>query len=339
MPQTKPLIFALLLFAAVPLLAQDAEVETGAVIEQGTENRITSITDNVLPAIENMIRSLEAQNAPVPIELNALLKKGADLKTKRDIARFQEKARRYFGEKWEEQLAQDTESLASPETILFVRARTYLSSLIINAEQVAIESPLKTDEIRALGMELIQKARAIEEEGDSEAFFTHFEKAYAQIFPEGDGKDLAAFRGIVTVLLADISDALILLVDGRTIKRMQADLADLQSRLLLVSGSQKLAAWLARFDAFATELLKNTIPAERSVLIQDASALLTNLAMYLQRLAEINVKTGELPEEVSALQEKLSTIKSDAAFEEFLYELELMLTNVTDTYSDSSPLE
>ena len=108
MNRTNILLFtALLLFATSPLLAQDPEVETGAVIKQGTTERITFLEENVLPAIANMIRSLVVQNAPVPLELNAIRKDGSDLRTRRDIARFEEKARRYFGDKWETQLVEN----------------------------------------------------------------------------------------------------------------------------------------------------------------------------------------------------------------------------------------
>ena len=215
------MFFGTLLLTCMGLTVLHAQEIEQPLDEMNVEEYSNEISESVLSAIESMIASLEAQNAPVPSELIELLQNGSSLETEEDIALFEAQAERYFGEGWQEQIAEDAGALASEKTTLAVRTRIYLSSLIINADQIAKESPLGTEEIRAVGMETMQKAHTMEE--NTVAFFESLKDTYRQIFPEDDGKDLASFRANVTLLLADIADALVLIVDGREYEGLRAD--------------------------------------------------------------------------------------------------------------------
>jgi methyl-accepting chemotaxis protein len=306
-----------------PLLAQEGEAPT--------------LERDILFAIESIIQSLEEQNAPVPLELRELLITGNAARSQGEIASFEEAAALYFGPEWQKDLLKDSVVLAAKERSLLVRSRIYLSSLIANADDIAIKSPLTPEEIKALSTDLLATFRAVQSEQDREAFYRALGDAYSEMFPEGDGDELSNFRVEVSTLLAELADAIAILVDGRKKTMLEANLADLQSRLLLVDETQKLTAWLARFDAFATKLLAEARPAEFSVLIADLGTLLTNLKTYLLTLKESGIETGSSLERVSTLRDDLSAVSTDRELNVLFGRLESLLMSVAD--SSTSPEE
>ena len=309
-------LLTLFLITNPPLHAQES---TGSIIK----------IKSTLPSLQKIISSLKSQNAPVPSELSELVELGEELETEDDMNEFEMRASRYFGEDWENRIQVDASSQAAPEAALFVRTRIYLSSLISHADEIASFSPLSAEEIRAYGTDLMQKS-AEASDLSHKKFFEDFSGAYEEIFPEGNEDELDAFRNDVTILLADLADALSILTSGKTYESLQADLAELQSHLQLVSNSQQLTAWLARFDSFASKILEHTVPTDMKLLLQDVSALLSNLTSYLSELEKADVYIGKMLETVSDLEEELTTIETDEEFDDFLDDLEEILTNVTN---------
>jgi hypothetical protein len=291
----------------------------------------------IVPAIRNILHSLEVQNAPTPQELTELLKMGEAVQTEAVLREFNAKAARYFGATWKADIVSDI-SLTAEDAQTLIRIRIYLSSLIANAGRIALLSPMSAEDIRTLGTDLLQKLQQTKSEEDRRALFLTFQKAYENIFPEGKKGDLSVFRKDVTALLAEMDDAITILVDGRSVKRLESDLAVLQSHLQLVANSQQLTAWLARFDGFAAKLLVYTVPTELSVLIRDIDTLLTKLEQYLEMLEERHIEVGTFPERVLELKEEHATITTDSALNVFLGKLEAVLTSVGDAYGDPSPL-
>jgi len=323
---TSAVLLTLLFLGTQSLKAQ----ENTEIIQVDIEAEITEINESIIPSLQTIISALEAQNAPVPAELSELKRQGKELETAEDILEFGMQAERYFGDNWEQRILDDAEAQADPESILFVRTRIYVSSLISHADEIAKFSPLSAEDIRAYGIDLMQKSSVISSL-DQKAFSKEFADTYNEIFPQSDEEDLETFRDEVTLLLADLADALSILTSGRTYESLRADLAELQSHLQLVSDSQQLTSWLARFDAFAEDILKHTVPTDRAILTEDISALLDNLSSYITSLQEAEIATGHMQEAVFDLKEELKTIETDEELDDFLDDLEDVLTNVTNS--------
>jgi hypothetical protein len=325
------LLILLFLPFSITLHAQEG-IETGVPEEVAAEiAEALFIEESAVPAIEAIINSLEAQNAPVPTELRELLE------YLDDPTEFALRAERYFGEGWEETVLEDAASLTASETILMVRTRIYLSSLITQSDTIALRSPEDAEDIRAVATDLIAKTRAIDRDEEREAFFQEFGEVYAEIFPEAEDEDLSSFRTNVTKLLADINDALDILVQGRAIGTMRGNLAELQSHLQLVADEQQLTAWLSRFETFSTALLRHTIPVDTETLKADVRVLLTNLSSYLRTLNEMRVETGNMVTHVEEMIQEISPIESEEDLQQFLTDVEAILTNIISFYEESSP--
>lgn len=287
--------------------------------------RLTFIETSAIPAIEAIIQALETGNAPVPPELTEFLS------LKNDPDMFYAKAEQYFGLQWKEQLARDASSLRTTDEILAVRTRIYLSSLGANADIIAEKSPLEAGEIQALALNLLRESRHAQTEEEHSAFAQNFAEMEERIFPQEERTDLFAFRANVQALLTETSDATEILVEGNATEKFQTKIAALQSHLQLVTGGQELAAWIARFDAFVDTLLAETVPTEKTLVIADLRALLTNLRSYLTIIR--NQGTGE-EAFTMLLETEMLLAKTDAAardenvFEELLTGTEQLLSRL-----------
>ncbi len=281
------------------------------------------IESSALPAIHAIIQSLEAQNAPVPAELPALIH------AQDDADEFYLLAERYFGPNWQARLAREAESLKDPAQALIVRMRMYLSSLVLHAEQISTLSPIDTEGIRGKAQNLLRQSQNIASEGDREQFFADFAAAYEAIFPEENEQTLDTFRADVPLLLADAADAIGILTRGRYTTKLTGELADLQSRLQLVAGSQELTAWLAKFDAFADTLLSHATHGTDPQILRDIRALLTNLSTYLATIHEQEIDPGQTEERVDELLERVEGSFTPEELEEFYRDVEHLLTNIT----------
>ena len=327
-------VLAMIILAPGILQAENGDTAQSSVTSEEFD---VAIQEEITAAIRNIIRSLEAQNAPVPKELLEILTMRESMETQQDLRIFEEAAERYFGSEWKYQLLNYATELSREEVILLVRIRVYLSSLIANANHIALRSPVDAEEIRAHAVDLLTEMKELQSDTDQKEFFISLRDTYAEIFPDGSTDDLLDFRTEVTILLAELSDAISILIDSdRKQTALNADLADLQSRLQLVDETQQLTAWLARFDAFAKKLLTHTTKSELPVLISDVRTLLRNLEEYLNTLQEHEIDTGTYPERVAMMRDELTTITTDDELDVLFGDLEDLLSNVIEIYSSSS---
>lgn len=309
------LIF-LLLFSSPSLAQTPSPEEVLATQRQFIENV-------ALPAIRTIIKSLETQNAPVPLELKELIGLSDDPDT------FYALASQHFGTGWQERLSRDATAINNPEETLMVRTRLYLSSLAANAERIAKTSSLPAVEIRLYAQNLLRQSQAARTEEAKERFYVSFDEALAKIFPAQEGPTLASFRENVRTLLSDLTDAVAILVDGRAVESLGNALTELRSRLELIAGNQELTAWLAQFDAFAKELLAYAVEADDALLMEDIRALLRNLEAYFESLEKEGLDSQGLLTETKSLVLKIEQPLNPALREEILGDIESLLSKIS----------
>lgn len=303
------------------------EAQGNAEEQQATQREFM---ENVaLPAIRTIIKSLETQNAPVPLELKELI----ELSTDPDA--FYALASRHFGTGWQERLSRDATAINNPEEVVMVRTRLYLSSLAANAERIGKTSSLPPAEIRTYAQNLLRQSQAARTEEAKERFYTSFDEAITKIFPAEEGPTLGSFRENVLTLLSELTDAISILVDGRSVESLGNDLTELQSRLTLITGNQELTAWLAQFDAFAKKLLAYAIETDDALLMEDIRTLLKNLRTYFESLEQEGIHAPELLSETKSLELKLEQPMNPALREEILNNVETLFSGISENLPSS----
>lgn len=316
------LLGVLLLLGSTSLRAQDNAEEIQATQREFIENV-------ALPAIQTIIKSLETQNAPVPLELKELAGLSDDPDT------FYALASRHFGTGWQERLSRDATAINNPEEALMVRTRLYLSSLAANAERIGKTSSLPPAEIRTYAQNLLRQSQAARTEEAKERFYASFEEAIVKIFPAQEGPTLGSFRGNVLTLLSELTDAISILVDGRAVESLGNDLTELQSRLTLITGNQELTAWLSEFDAFAKELLSYAAETDDALLMEDIRTLLKNLRTYFESLEKEGIHALELLNETKSLELTLEQPMNPALREEILDSVEALFSKIAENFPSS----
>jgi|GEM_PF-1800219 hypothetical protein len=208
--------------------------------------------------------------------------------------------------------------------------RIYLSSLISDADSISKVSPLATEDIRAYGIDLVQSIDEVKNTESKQKFLQKFEKVFSNIFTDRDQVNLESFRDDMASTLAELDDALSILTEGNERIKLRSDLADLQSRLQMISEEDGLTEWINLFDLFTAKLLTHTITTDIEILIQDAHALLNNLSAYKNKLEHMEIETGDLEDKISNLRKMLDEVSSEKDFDEFIEELETVLTFIPD---------
>ena len=315
-------IFCLLLLSVATIEAQGTPEEVQATQREFIENV-------ALPAIRTIIKSLETQNAPIPLELKELIKLSDDPDA------FYALASRHFGTGWQERLSRDATAINNPEEVVMVRARLYLSSLAANAERIGKTSSLPPAEIRTYAQNLLRQSQAARTEEAKERFYISFDEAVMKIFPREEGPTLGSFHKNVLTLLSELTDAISILVDGRSVETLGNDLTELQSRLTLITGNQELTAWLAQFDAFAKELLAYAIETDDALLMEDTRTLLKNLRTYFESLEQEGIHALELLIETKAVALKLEQPMTPALREEILNSVEALFSKIAENFPSS----
>ena len=98
----------------------------------------------------------------------------------------------------------------------------------------------------------------------------------------------------------------------------------------MISEEDGLTEWINLFDLFTAKLLTHTITTDIEILIQDAHALLNNLSAYKNKLEHMEIETGDLEDKISNLRKMLDEVSSEKDFDEFIEELETVLTFIPD---------
>jgi predicted nuclease with TOPRIM domain len=214
---------------------------------------------------------------------------------------------------------------------ILMHVRIYLSSIISDAESISVVSPLAEEDIRAYGIDLMQSMDKIENAESTEKFLGKFEDVFYKIFTDKDLVNLESFRKDMTSALADLDDALSILTSGNDRKNLRSDLAEIQSKLQMVSEEKGLTEWINMFDLFTAKLLTHALTTDIEILVQDAHALLDNLSSYTSQLESSNIDTGDLKDEISELREMLENVSEEEDFDKFIESLEEVLISVPKT--------
>lgn len=224
-------------------------------------------------------------------------------------------------------------SEASYSPPLLQQIHIELASLVTDAAYVARHKD--AEDIQNEGRALLSMLKALNSEQEERVFLRKFAAFLSGIFPEDEPLDLEQFRSDVTVLLADMNDALPLLIEGDDERQtLRADLADLQSRLFVVSNPSQFPDWLSRFALFTQKILAHTSPAKLSVLISDTRSLLTQLEEYLFTLNQNAIETDGRLTTVREFQQELNAVTTQTQLDELLDELEVLLTAMTPTSNE-----
>jgi hypothetical protein len=341
-----PLIFALLctLLLASPVLGLAPSLQPQTLEEKMEElqARRALLKDSLLPAAEGIVASLRAQRAPVPPELLELLERRSPLETEQQILEVELLAERSFGPRssWRENLPDLLQSSARDRaTVLLIRLRAYLSSLILNATRIARLSPTGEAEIRAEAARLQQQIQNLEP-SELGAIAADFEELLKTTFPGMIGpttasggviepaSSFAAFREDISILLSDMTEALPAILGALQSEKLREEIATLQSHLQMISDSHTLISWLARFEKLAAQLLAFAVPTPFSILQEDISNLLENLESYLQELRSSQLPVEDALKNVEELRGEIPLL-TDLTLDSYLERLEEILTHLS----------
>ncbi len=200
----------------------------------------------------------------------------------------------------------------------------YCADLISHAEGVARFSPYAAEDIRAVATDLAGKAHGAENPEERQKVLEEFRSAYGDIFPEKDGHPLPPFEARARALLEEIPDVL-----PSVFTALRSDVTSLQATLSTLSDPASSSLWFDHFETFARTLLSLSPPPPLPLLTEDLRHLLENLASYLETMESLDVKTSVTHTEVTELQGKLSTLVTESALDQFLEELETLLTRLS----------
>src|SRR3989344_3561754 len=325
----KPMRTILAIFTALTLISAHSLLRVAAQDAPPDQTQILFIENIAAPAMKTIIRSLESQGAPVPVELTDLLA----LQGKPD--EFYAHAASYFGLGWQERLTRDASSVRTPEDALMVRTRIYLTSLAANADRIARTSPVKAEEIRGIVQNLLRQSQAAETEEERKNFFRALKEAEERIFPVEGGLTIEGNLWSAQKFLEELKDAIDILVDGFSANSLRKELTDLELRARSISGNQELTAWFATFDAFAEKLLSHAKPVDHEVILVNAKELLRKLHAYLQDLEQNGIETHGFTEESAALLTKRSEPMNAEEFEVFIASLEDLLMRISESFPTS----
>src|SRR3989344_2505726 len=309
----KPMRTILAIFTALTLISAHSLLRVAAQDAPPDQTQILFIENIAAPAMKTIIRSLESQGAPVPVELTDLLA----LQGKPD--EFYAHAASYFGLGWQERLTRDASSVRTPEDALMVRTRIYLTSLAANADRIARTSPVKAEET----------------EEERKTFFRALKEAEERIFPVEGGLTIEVYLWSAQKFLEELKDAIDILVDGFSANSLRKELTDLELRARSISGNQELTAWFATFDAFAEKLLSHAKPVDHEVILVNAKELLRKLHAYLQDLEQNGIATHGFTEESAALLTKANEPMNAEEFEVFIASLEDLLMRISESFPTS----